>query len=178
MDVINAVLFDWRGTLVVDWADEWWIEQALSGTNRTPGHGEIASLLDSLAAARAIPRVAAMLRDADVSADQHRSSNLAWFDAAGLDAGLATALYELDFDRRCHPFARDVAAVLGPLRERGVRTAVVSDIHFDLRPEFEAAGMVDLVDSFMLSFEHGVCKPNPAIFRIALDLLGSSPMRP
>ncbi|MBY8851005.1 HAD family hydrolase [Saccharothrix sp. MB29] len=33
------------------------------------------------------------------------------------------------------------------------------------------------VDSFTLSFEHGVVKPDPAIFRLALDDLGAEPDR-
>ena len=49
--------------------------------------------------------------------------------------------------------------------------AVVSDIHFDLRPEFAGAGLGDFVDAFVLSFEHGVQKPDRRIFEIALDAL-------
>jgi HAD superfamily hydrolase (TIGR01509 family) len=175
MGEFEAVLFDWRGTLVVDWPDEWWIQEALAATNRTPRPGEVASICEALAAAGEIPGVAAALQEADLSADQHRAANMAWFDEAGLDAELATTLYDLDFDSRSHPFAADAIGVLSSLRDRGVRTAVVSDIHFDLRPEFDAAGMHGLVDAFVLSFEHGVCKPDPAIFRVALDALGVSP---
>jgi len=47
----------------------------------------------------------------------------------------------------------------------------VSDIHFDLRPEFEAAGLGDLIDAFVFSFEHGVQKPPAEFFRIAADSL-------
>jgi HAD-hyrolase-like len=56
-----------------------------------------------------------------------------------------------------------------------VRVGIVSDIHFDLRPAFADAGLADLVDSFVLSFEHGVQKPNPQIFRVALERLAVEP---
>jgi FMN phosphatase YigB (HAD superfamily) len=39
---------------------------------------------------------------------------------------------------------------------------------FDLRPVFRAAGLADLIAVFVLSYEHGVQKPDPAIFRAAL----------
>jgi HAD superfamily hydrolase (TIGR01549 family) len=56
-----------------------------------------------------------------------------------------------------------------------VRVGIVSDIHFDLRPVFAEAGLADVVDCFVLSFEQGVQKPNPQIFRVALDRLGVEP---
>ncbi len=98
-----------------------------------------------------------------------------WFSAAGLDEELANALYDLDFEPENHPFFPDVADTLQILKARGVTTSVVSDIHFDLRPEFAAAGLDDLVTSFVLSFEHGVQKPDPAIFRIAAESLALDP---
>jgi FMN phosphatase YigB (HAD superfamily) len=51
----------------------------------------------------------------------------------------------------------------------------VSDIHFDLRSEFAAAGLDAFIDSYVLSFEHGVQKPDEQIFRIAADTLALHP---
>jgi FMN phosphatase YigB (HAD superfamily) len=45
----------------------------------------------------------------------------------------------------------------------------VSNIAFDLRPAFDGVGSVD---DFVLSFEVGAVKPDPAIFQAALDRLG------
>ena len=61
------------------------------------------------------------------------------------------ALYELDFDSANHPFYVDVASFLDNLRDRGTAVAVVSDIHFDFRPEFEAA---DLDGTSTRTFSH------------------------
>ena len=61
------------------------------------------------------------------------------------------------------------------LRARGIRIAVVSDIHVDLRPAFDAAGLGGLVDVFTLSFEQGIQKPDPLMFTRTLDALGVGP---
>jgi FMN phosphatase YigB (HAD superfamily) len=58
---------------------------------------------------------------------------------------------------------------------RGARAGLVSDIHFDLRPVFAEAGLDRYVSSYVLSFEHGVQKPDAQIFRIALDALAAVP---
>ena len=94
-----------------------------------------------------------------------------WFQMAGLDDELAAVLYELDFEAEHHAFLPDVAETLQALHAGGVATGVVSDIHFDLPPEFASAGLGDLIDSFVLSFEHGVQKPDPVMFRIAAPSL-------
>ncbi len=92
--------------------------------------------------------------------------------APGLDEELASALYDLDLDPAGHPFYPDAVPSLRAIHERGCRIAVVSDVHFDLRPEFAAIGAAGYVDTFVLSFEHGVQKPDPRIFDIALGTLG------
>ena len=52
---------------------------------------------------------------------------------------------------------------------------MVSDIHVDLRPAFDAAGLGGQVDVFTLSFEQGVQKPDPLMFTRTLDALGLAP---
>jgi HAD superfamily hydrolase (TIGR01509 family) len=80
-------------------------------------------------------------------------------------------LYELDARATSHPFYPDAGPVVRALHARGVRIALVSDIHNNLRPKFEAAGIAECFDAFVLSFEHGVQKPDRAIFEIALRAL-------
>jgi HAD superfamily hydrolase (TIGR01509 family) len=93
--------------------------------------------------------------------------------SASLD--LADALYEEESDPRNNPFAANAPAMLAALAAAEIRTAVVSDIHFDLRPVFAAARLDQYVDSYVLSFQHGVQKPDVEIFRIALDALAIKP---
>jgi FMN phosphatase YigB (HAD superfamily) len=97
---------------------------------------------------------------------------MAVFADAGLDDRLAQALYAIESDPRLNPFAEDVADTLPDRHHRGVRLAIVSDIHFDLRPAFDSAGLAEFIDVFTLSFEQGVQKPNPAMFLRTLDDLG------
>ena len=105
----------------------------------------------------------------DTSAAFHREASLRYFAFAGLDDELADTLYALDFEPASHPFYPDVAPTLrARCKDRGCKIALISDIHVNLRPEFEAAGIAECFDAFILSFEHGVQKPSAAIFEIAL----------
>jgi putative hydrolase of the HAD superfamily len=69
----------------------------------------------------------------------------------------------------------DTASVLGRLKACGVRIGIVSDIHYHLAPHFQHYGLAEFVDSYTLSFEHGVQKPDPRLFEIALEQLGVTP---
>ncbi|GAA2790200.1 hypothetical protein GCM10010441_14210 [Kitasatospora paracochleata] len=92
-----------------------------------------------------------------------------------MDSVLADAMYETLSDAADNLFAADVAPTLMALKAAGLKVAVVSDIHVDIRPAFLKAGLDTYVDDYVLSFEHGTCKPDPAIFRTALDRLGVQP---
>jgi HAD superfamily hydrolase (TIGR01509 family) len=172
---MDAALFDWRGTLVADFPDAWWLERAHRLLGRTPEEGEIDRLAAALEQAADDAEIALGFLTEDCSAALHREHNFKWFRRAGLDNELCAALYELDFDPATHPFYSDVPTVLETLRAREIAVAVVSDIHFDLRPEFEAAGLYSSVDAFVLSFEHGVQKPHRRMFELAIEQLGVEP---
>jgi len=68
-----------------------------------------------------------------------------------------------------HP---DTVPFLEALRAAGVRTAFVSNCAANTRPMLDALGLSALVDELVLSCEVGAAKPEPAIYRIALDRLG------
>ncbi|WP_367137236.1 HAD family hydrolase [Saccharothrix sp. HUAS TT1] len=159
-DRLRAVIFDWRGTLVLTPTFKGWVAEALRRIGRDAD--QAAEVVASLDPARLdAPGV-------DADAALHRRTYYEGFRAAGLDDELADSLYAVESDPAVNPFAVDAAPTLRGLRDGGVRIGVLSDIHFDLRPAFDGLP----VDSFVLSFEHGVVKPDPAIFRIALDDLG------
>ena len=69
----------------------------------------------------------------------------------------------------------DSLPVLRALRERAVKTAVVSNCSRSTRPVVDRLGLEDEVDAVILSFEVGAAKPNPAIYRAATDRLGVEP---
>jgi HAD superfamily hydrolase (TIGR01509 family) len=170
----SAVLFDWRGTLVHDPDHSWWVSRALQSLGRPFGDVDVTDLVKSLREAERRPEhVEAELR-IDTSAAFHRQASLRLFADAGLDPELAEALYLLDFDQACHPLYPDTIDVLIALDARGVKVAVVSDIHFDLRIEFAARGLSELIDAYVLSYEHGVQKPDRRMFELALEALDAT----
>ena len=169
--MIRGVLLDWRGTLVRDPDPEWWVQSALRRLQREPDPELVREVVAQLGITEQLPAVQAARQTADCSARQHRDSTLLWFSAAGLDPALADCLYDLDFDSSAHPYYDDVAPALAAMKALGASVIVVSDIHFDLRLEVREKGLIDLIDDFVLSFEHGVQKPDPKMFELALRRL-------
>lgn len=170
-DSFRAVLFDWRGTLGTTSTLDEWIREALRRLGRPAADGEVdalAALLDGADDALDGPGV-------DCDADLHRRTYRTAFRDLGIDDDLAEALYAVESDPAANPFADDAADTLHRLRAAGLRLAVVSDIHVDLRPAFAAAGLADLIDVFTLSFEQGVQKPDPLMFTRTLEALGAEP---
>jgi putative hydrolase of the HAD superfamily len=70
---------------------------------------------------------------------------------------------------RLAPGAREA---LLALRSGGVATAVVSNFDSRLPAILEGLGLTPLLDAIVLPIHARACKPDPAIFRAALDVLG------
>ncbi|MEU6643225.1 HAD-IA family hydrolase [Saccharomonospora sp. NPDC046836] len=87
----------------------------------------------------------------------------------------AKALYDRLIDPSEWTPYPDTAAVLKAATAKGLRVGVLSNIAFDIRPAFTQHGFDTYVDEFVLSFEVGAIKPDPAIFRLLLDRLGVAP---
>jgi putative hydrolase of the HAD superfamily len=68
----------------------------------------------------------------------------------------------------------EVPGVLARLRARGARLAVVSNWDVSLHDVLERTELRALVDTVVISAELGVAKPDPAIFRAALERLGAA----
>jgi FMN phosphatase YigB (HAD superfamily) len=167
----RGVLFDWRGTLVVAPGFEEWAGEALRRLGRPAGPeavGEVAVRLAQVADELDGPGI-------DTDAALHRRTYLRVLADLGLDAPLVTALYEVECDPAWNVFADDAVETVMALKGAGLRIAVVSDIHVDIRPAFAGAGLLDVVDVFTLSFEQGVQKPDPAMFTRTLTELGLAP---
>lgn len=160
MTPVKAILFDWRGTLAASPSSARWIERSLRRAGRDASRLRIDEVRAAMRAAIGRPEIRAVWSRTDVSAAVHRSSNYAMFAAAGLDAELADVLYAEESDPANNAFAADTHRTLHALRAAGISIAVVSDIHFGLRPAFATAGLAGCVDSYVLSFEHRVQKPD------------------
>jgi putative hydrolase of the HAD superfamily len=73
--------------------------------------------------------------------------------------------------------APGAVATLEVLREHGLRLAVVANWDCALPGHLESAGLGGFFDTVVTSARAGAAKPDPAIFRLALDELGVSPER-
>jgi putative hydrolase of the HAD superfamily len=173
------VLFDAGDTLI-----------RLSGSGETLLHEAAAGLgasLDPAAAARAWQRVLdrsstaeELAKGRDLSTTRHREVWTELYAAAGCDRlapGLSDAMYARTVSADSWEAFSDTVPTLRAVRERGLRIGVVSDTGFDLRPAMDQLGISPYLDAVVMSFEHGVCKPDPAVFRTACDQLGVDPGR-
>jgi HAD superfamily hydrolase (TIGR01509 family) len=115
----------------------------------------------------------AMAKGRDLSREAHDREWLALyaeFDVLG--EGVGAAMYEDELSPGGWVPFTDTGPVLRALRAAGVKVGVVSNAGWDVRVQFVAAGLDDLVDVFALSYEIGVIKPDPEIFRRPLEELG------
>jgi putative hydrolase of the HAD superfamily len=99
--------------------------------------------------------------------------------AAGVpyDATLVDELVELERQHLANGvhLYEDVLPVLASLRGRGVKTALVSNCSHSTRSVVKRLGLDTAFDQVVLSFEVRAMKPDPAIYRIALEQLGGVP---
>ena len=71
----------------------------------------------------------------------------------------------------------DSLPVVYELRQRGIKTALVSNCSHSTRGIVDRLGLVEAFDEVILSFEVGLRKPDPAIYREALRRVDVEPDR-
>jgi HAD superfamily hydrolase (TIGR01509 family) len=184
---VDAVLFDFHGTLAQVEEPVAWVLAAAATCGAELDRGRATALADRLVMAgraggplphRVPPHLSEHWADRDLYEHSHRAAytGLAETVDAGVE-GLADALYErLLGPEGWLPYA-DAETTLRALHDAGIRVAVVSNVGFDIRPHFAAWGLDALVDAFVLSYEVGRCKPDPAIFLRACGMVGADPER-
>jgi len=167
---LRAVLFDFSGTLFrLDEDDSWFA--GMEGVDEAVQ----AALMDRLThptepGVQMTGRTYQAWLNRDLKPLLHREAYLHVLTASGLPDRHATALYERVIDPASWTPYPDTVQVLDGLRADGIPTAVVSNIAWDIRDAFDAAGTG--ADEYVLSFEAGVMKPDLRIFAIAMDRLG------
>ncbi|MFH8787840.1 HAD family hydrolase [Streptomyces roseoverticillatus] len=183
---VKGVLFDFSGTLFRVESAVSWLTAALERTGVRMGETEAAGAARRLEEAGALPggahpgsvppHLTEVWAARDRSAEEHRAAYTGLAREVPLPR---TEVYDALYERHKEPAAwrpyADACGVLGELRRRGVRTAVVSNVGWDLRPVFRAHGLDTWVDAYVLSFEHGVQKPDPQLFLAACQALGLTP---
>uniref|UniRef100_A0AAU1I672 HAD-IA family hydrolase n=1 Tax=Streptomyces sp. NBC_00180 TaxID=2903632 RepID=A0AAU1I672_9ACTN len=183
---MTAVLFDFSGTLFRVESTESWLRGALTEAQMELAEEELVEAAQALEAMGALPGgvdpswlpedVASVWGVRDKSAELHRAAYTALSRHVPLPDD---RLHDLLYDRHMAPAAwgpyPDAADVLRGLRERGVRVGVVSNIGWDLRPVFREHGLDPYVDTYVLSYEHGIQKPDPRLFEAACAALDADP---
>ena len=160
---MRAVLFDFSGTLAsCEARDDWFTGMGLNAAQQ-------AEVMDRLTHPTAsVTHHAWAYRDLDPAL--HREAYLHVLNNSGLCDDHAEELYRRVTDPAEWAVYPDTVSVLKSLRQNGIRTAVVSNIAWDIRTVLTGSE----VDEFVLSFEVGAAKPDPRIFASALDRLGVS----
>ncbi|MFG2632582.1 HAD family hydrolase [Streptomyces sp. NPDC048362] len=181
-----AVLFDFSGTLFRVESTESWLRAVLKETGVPLPEPRLAEAARALDAAGALPggaepvevpeELAAAWAVRDESAELHRAAYTALSRRVPLpDPALHDALYERHMTPAAWTPYPDAAKVLRTLGERGIGVGVVSNIGWDPRPVFREHGLDTYVDAYVLSYEHGVQKPDPRLFTVACEALGADP---
>jgi HAD superfamily hydrolase (TIGR01509 family) len=183
---MEAVLFDYSGTLFRLEGDASWFEGITVDEREVDEHVQ-AELMRRLTAptgifeemttgsdvaAGAAPEAHQAWINRDLEPHLHREAYLHVLRESGVLDHHAEALYARTIDPSSWTPYPDTAEVLKSLHRQGIKTAVVSNIAFDIRPAFTELGVADYVGEFVLSFEVGVVKPDAAIFEAALSRLG------
>ncbi len=176
----EAVLFDAGDTLIrLSGSGEKLLHRAAAalGVDRLD-HDEVAEVwrrvLDRSGTAEE------MAKGRDLSTTRHREVWIELYDSAGCEAlapGLSEELYALTVRADSWEAFPDTVPTLRALRERGLRVGVLSDTGFDLRPALDLLGLSPYLDTVVMSFQHGVCKPAASVFRTASEQLGVKPER-
>ncbi|MCV7298375.1 HAD-IA family hydrolase [Mycobacterium barrassiae] len=176
---VEAVLFDFSGTLFRLEEDDSWFDGIEVDEQQIDGHVQ-AELMRRMTAptGRHVEMTDQALHaweNRDLEPHLHREAYLHVLRESGVADHHAESLYRLLTDPLNWTPYPDTADVLAGLHRKGIKTAVVSNIAFDVRPAFESLGAAEFVDEFVLSFEVGAIKPDPAIFQTALSRLGVEP---
>jgi putative hydrolase of the HAD superfamily len=172
--LIQAVLFDWGGTLTtfhnVDMIDAWRVAAEVLAPDRAD---EVAAAL--LAAERDVwARTSTTMRSATTAEVLQTASA-----AVGLPVEAALHAHAVDrYLDHWAPTSRarpDARPVLHALKERGLRTGLLSNTHWPRATHEEwlaRDGILDLLDARVYTSDLEHVKPHPESFGALLDAIG------
>jgi HAD superfamily hydrolase (TIGR01509 family) len=167
----RALLIDFGGTLFLGLDGRRWLAAAARKASIELAAGQLAALAALLDSRLPYAR----LPGSDLSAAAHRESMVPLLESLVADTKLATALYDFQLTDDYWQLRGGARELLSRTGARGMRVIIVSNIPWDLRPLFAAAGLSDLIHGFTLSCEVGAEKPDKLIFEHALELAGCAP---
>src|SRR5690242_21741002 len=144
---IEAALFDFSGTLFRLEEDDSWFRGIEVDEREVDGHVQ-AELMRRMTAPTGqhvdmTPDAFHAWTNRDLAPHLHREAYLHVLRESGVADHHATRLYEKVVDPASWTPYPDTAPVLAGLHRQGIRTAVVSNIAFDIRPAFVRLGIAD-----------------------------------
>ena len=178
MSSFRAVLFDLGDTLIRLTGSG---EELLRRAAASLGHAGLDPADVAQVWRRVLERASSaeeLAKGRDLSTARHREVWTALYEAAGCERllpGLGGALYELSVRADSWEAFPDSLPTLRAVRDRGLRIGVVSDTGFDFRPALVRLGLSPYLDTVVLSYEQGICKPDPTLFRTACERLRVEP---
>ncbi|GAA2570205.1 MULTISPECIES: HAD family hydrolase [Streptomyces] len=175
---VEAVLFDFSNTIFQMIDLETWLHRVGVACGRAAvldEDGAVPEIARQLRDAFRLPGVAALQEGRDLSSQQHRRAMRGWWEHVDFLRGVEeTAYRELTAPDAWLPYS-DTRPTLRALRARGLRIGIVSDFAWDLRVHLAHAGLEDLIDGCVISYEQGREKPDPQLFLKACADLGADP---
>lgn len=173
----DAVLFDWCGTLVEYPTHEDRFRPILERLGRPHDPDTLKRLVHAYEAAETEPAAMQADKRCDLSARDHAATKHLICEVAGIDSELATEIERSYGDFATYTTYPEVVDVITSLTDAGVKVAIISDFHVDLRPHLDLLGLLDRISGFALSCEVGVTKPDQAMFEAALTYVAEPPER-
>ena len=173
---LEGVLFDFGGTLFDHAPEADLLVREAARLGRPIEAEQAAALWAEIDAAAMEPAEVSLGRDLDAAVWAERWSALyaiADRAVAGLGAALDAAMLD---PATWVPFAGTVE-LLHDLNDRGVPVGILSNTGWEIGTVLRHTGVEPFIDVVVVSYEVGVVKPDPAIFRIACEQLGTDPER-
>ncbi len=167
----DAVMFDWCGTLVEYPTKEERFQPILERLGRPHDEGAVSQLAAAFRGAEQHRDVLKSDERCDLSAANHAETKLLICRIAGIDEELAIEIERSYGDLDNYRTYPEVVDVINTLHNNGVKIAIVSDYHVDIRPYFDSLGILELIAGFAISYEVGVTKPHRQMFDTALKAL-------
>jgi putative hydrolase of the HAD superfamily len=172
---IKALLFDSGDTLLEPVGGGWWPRPALRFLlDRSPSFVEPERLSAALDRGMEYLDTHHHVETEDEEIAQFREYYAIVLAALDLDTSAETIeqLAQEQIEQRPFP---DTRSTLEEFRRSGLRLGVVSNAWPSLERTYRVLGLRDFFDAFVISSKLGCLKPDPRIYRVAIEQIGVDP---